>query len=152
MRNIITVFFILFTLILSEKSYAQTFDFDDFYIESEDELNAARKSQIREALRGFKLALLEDLEDRGVRIPNRTFYENFVPAKLQGFDVKYNPGMDRFIFGKARYVKEYDQLVITTYVYDIVKEENRTRLDAVTYDVNDGFLNVCTTAQSYTYE
>jgi len=149
MRNIITVFFILIALIFHEKNYAQTIDFDDFYIESEDELNAARKSQIREALREFKMALLEDLEDRGVRVPNRTFYEGFVPAKLLGFDVKYNPEMDRFIFGKARYIKEYDQLIITTYVYNIIKDENRTRLDAVTYDVNDGFLNVCTTEQSY---
>lgn len=150
MRNIITIFLILFALILHEKNYAQTVDFDDFYIESEDELNGVRKSQIGAALLEFKIALLEDLEDRGVRIPNRTFYENFVPAKLQGFDVKYNPEMDRFIFGKARYIKEYDQLIITTYVYDIVKEENRTRLNAVTYDVNDDFLNVCTTEQSYT--
>jgi len=150
MRNIITIFLILFALIFHEKNYAQTIDFDDFYIESADELNAARKSQIRNAIREFKIALLEDLEDRGGRVPNRTFYEDFVPAKLQGFDVTYNPEMDQFIFGKARYIKEYDQLIITTYVYDIIREENRTRLDAATYNINDGFLNVCTTEQSYT--
>lgn len=150
MRNIITIFLILFALIFHEKNYAQTIDFDDFYIESEDELNAVRKSQIRDALHEFKIALLEDLEGRGGRVPNRTFYEDFIPAKLQGFDVTYNPEMDQFIFGKARYIKEYDQLIITTYVYDIIEEENRTHLDAVRYNVNDGFLNVCTTEQSYT--
>jgi len=150
MRNITTIFLILFTLILNEKAYAQTIDFDDFYIESEEELNGARKSQIRAALRQFKIALLEDLEERGRRIPNRTFYKDFVPAKLQGFDVKYNPQMDRFIFGKARYEKANDQLFITTYLYDIVKEEGKTRLAAVTYDINDGFVNVCTSEQSYT--
>jgi len=150
MRNIITVSLILIALILHEKNYAQSIDFDDFYIESENELNTVRRSQIRDVLSEFKIALLEDLEDRGERIPNRTFYEGFVPAKLQGFDIKYNPEMDRFIFGKARYEKSYDQLIITTYVYDIVKEENKTRLAAITYDVNDGFLDVCTTRQSYT--
>lgn len=149
MRNITTLFLILFTLILNEKNYAQSIDFDDFYIESEEELNGVRKTQIREALREFKIALLEDLEERGERIPNRTFYENFVPAKLQGFDVKYNPMMDRFMFGKARYEKSNDQLFITTYLYNIVKEEGRTRLSAVTYDINDGFVDVCTTEQSY---
>jgi len=151
MRSITIIFFILFTLCFHQKNYAQSIDFDNFYIEAEDELNASRRSQIRKVLREFKIALLEDLENRGGRIPNRTFYEDldFIPAKLQGFDVKYNPEMDKFIFGKARYIKSNDQLIITTYLYDILKEENRTRLSAVTYTVNDGFINVCTSEQTY---
>lgn len=149
MRNITTIFFILFTLCFHQKNHAQSIDFDNFYIEAEDELNGVRRSQIKKVLNEFKIALLEDLENRGGRVPNRTFYENFVPAKLQGFDVKYNPEMDKFIFGKARYIKSNDQLIITTYLYDIVKEENRTRLSAVTYNVNDNFLNVCTSEQTY---
>ncbi len=149
MPKLTTVFIILFALILQEKNYAQTIDFDDFYIEAENELNGLRKSQIRKTLREFRMAVIEDLEDRGLRIPNRSFYEDFVPAIVHGFDVKYNPEMDRFVFGKARYEKEYDQLIITTYVYDIVKEENRTRLDAITHNVNNNFLDVCTSSQSY---